>query len=204
MREHVNDPYVRQARQEGYRTRAAYKLLEIDQKDKLLKPGMTVVDLGAAPGGWCQVAAARVGPRGRVVAVDLLEMAPIPGVTVIQGDFQEPEVAARVEAALEGRPVDLVICDMAPNMSGIGVSDQARSFALAELALEFCDRHLKPEGRFLVKVFQGAGFEAFMREMRSRFQKVAVRKPKSSRDRSNENYLLGSGRRTPAGAAGTG
>lgn len=204
MREHVNDPYVRRAKQEGYRCRAAYKLLEIDGKDRLLKPGMTVVDLGAAPGGWSQVAAARVGPRGRVVAVDLLELAPIPGVTMIQGDFQEREVASQVEAALGGRPVDLVICDMAPNMNGIRVSDQARSFELAELALEFCERHLKPGGCFLVKVFQGAGFEAFVREMRGRFRKVAVRKPKSSRNRSNENYLLGSGRRAASDIPGTG
>jgi 23S rRNA (uridine2552-2'-O)-methyltransferase len=195
MREHVNDPYVKRAKQEGYRSRAAFKLMEMDERDHLLAQGMTVVDLGAAPGGWSQVAAAKVGPAGKVLALDLLPMEDLPGVTFIQGDFQENAVLARLEAALAGRPVDLVICDIAPNISGITLSDQARSMYLAELALDFASRHLKPGGAFLVKVFQGVGFEPFIKAMRAQFEKVLTRKPKSSRDRSPELYLLGQGAR---------
>jgi 23S rRNA (uridine2552-2'-O)-methyltransferase len=198
MREHVTDPWVQRAKSEGWRSRAAFKLLQIAERDRLLRPGMTVVDLGATPGGWAQVAAQRVGRGGRVVAVDLLDMAPLPGVTFLQGDFREESVLAAVEAALEGRAVDLVLSDMSPNISGIPSVDQARAMHLAELALEFAARHLKPGGALLVKVFQGSGFEGFLREMRSRFVKVVTRKPEASRSRSAEIYLVGTGLRTPA------
>ncbi len=194
MREHVTDPFVQQAQKEGYRSRAAYKLLEIDEKDRLLKPGMVVVDLGATPGGWSQIAAAKVAPGGKVIALDLLPLHPIPGVDFIQGDFREDAVLAELEQRLEGKPIGLVISDMAPNISGIGVADQARAMHLAELALDFAVHHLKPDGSFLVKVFQGAGFEEYLRLMRAHFAKVVTRKPKASRDRSSETYLLGMGR----------
>lgn len=195
MNEHVNDPYVQLAQKEGYRSRAAYKLLEIDARDRLLKPGMVVVDLGATPGGWSQVAAARVGRGGKVIALDLLPLDPLAGVDFIQGDFREAEVLGQLEDLLQGKPVGLVISDMAPNISGVASADQARAMHLAELAMEFALEHLKPEGNFLVKVFQGAGFEDFLKLMRSRFTKVATRKPKASRDRSSEVYLLGSGKK---------
>jgi 23S rRNA (uridine2552-2'-O)-methyltransferase len=195
MREHVNDVYVKRARSEGYRSRASYKLLEIAQRDKLLRPGMTVVDLGATPGGWSQVARVQVGPRGLVFALDILEMEPLPGVTFLLGDFREPGVEGQLSAALAGRPLDLVLSDMSPNISGIALSDQARAMHLAELALEFAVKHLKPGGSFLVKVFQGSGFQEFYRQMQTSFEKVATRKPEASRGRSNELYLLGSNRR---------
>jgi 23S rRNA (uridine2552-2'-O)-methyltransferase len=188
MREHVNDPFVQRAQKEGYRSRAAYKLLEIDERDRLLRPGAVVVDLGAAPGGWSQVAAAR---GCKVVALDLLPLQPLPGVEFIQGDFREDEVLARLQEKLGGRPIELVISDMAPNISGVAMSDQARAMHLAELALDFAVRHVKPGGSFLVKVFQGAGFEEYVRLMRSRFARMVTRKPKASRDRSNEVYLVG-------------
>ncbi len=198
MRSHVTDPFVRQARRQGYRSRAAYKLAEIDARDRLLTPGAVVVDLGAAPGGWSQVAAQRVGPGGRVLAVDLLEMAPIPGVEFLQGDFTAPAVLAALEARLGGTPVDLVICDMAPNLSGIASVDQARSRHLAELALDFAVTHLRPGGGFLVKLFQGEGFDDFVRTVRRHFARVATRKPEASRSRSREVYLLAKGRMGPA------
>jgi len=191
MNEHVNDPYVQRAQKEGYRSRAAYKLLEIDERDHLLKPGMVVVDLGATPGGWSQVAAARVGQGGKVIALDLLPLHPIQGVEFIQGDFREDSVLAQLEEKLEGRKVGLVISDMAPNISGIGMADQARAMELAELALDFSVHHLNPGGAFLVKVFQGVGFEDYVKLMRSHFGRVLTRKPKASRDRSSELYLLG-------------
>ena len=194
MREHVNDPFVQLAQKEGYRSRAAYKLLEIDAKEQLLKPGMVVVDLGATPGGWSQVAAARVRQGGKVIALDLLPLDPLAGVDFIQGDFREETVLGELEGLLHGRPVGLVISDMAPNMSGVAPADQARAMHLAELALEFSLAHLKPDGSFLVKVFQGAGFEEFYKLMRNSFKRVVTRKPKASRDRSSEVYLLGSGR----------
>jgi 23S rRNA (uridine2552-2'-O)-methyltransferase len=194
MSEHVNDPYVQLAQKEGYRSRAAYKLLEIDEKDKLIKPGMIVVDLGATPGGWSQIAARKVGDSGKVIALDLLPLHPIPGVEFIQGDFREDDVLAQLEQALGGRQIGLVISDMAPNISGVGVADQARAMYLCELALDFSVQHLKPEGSFLIKVFQGAGFEEYLKAMRSRFAKVVSRKPKASRDRSSEVYLLGMGK----------
>lgn len=195
MKEHVSDVYVQRAKAQGYRSRAAFKLMEIAERDRLLKPGLTVVDLGAAPGGWSQVAAAKVGARGCVIALDLLEFAPLPGVTILQGDFREAAAEAQLETALAGRPVDLVLSDMSPNISGIAVSDQARAMHLADLALAFAVKHLKPGGSFLVKVFQGAGFQEFFKEMRSHFERVATRKPEASRGRSSELYLLGSGRR---------
>jgi 23S rRNA (uridine2552-2'-O)-methyltransferase len=191
MREHLNDPYVQLARKEGWRSRAAFKLMEMDDKDRLLRRGEVVVDLGATPGGWSQVAARRVGEGGMVLALDLLEMEPIHGVDFIQGDFREDEVLARLEEKLKGRNVGLVMSDMAPNMSGVPLVDQARIMHLAELGLEFCREHLKPEGAFLVKVFQGTDYENFLRSMRETFRTVAVRKPDASRDRSAELYLLG-------------
>ena len=194
MREHVNDPFVQLAQKEGYRSRAAYKLLEIDTKDHLLKPGTVVVDLGATPGGWSQVAAAKVGRGGKVIALDLLPLDPLTGVDFIQGDFREDAVLRQLEGFLQGKPVGLVISDMAPNMSGVASADQARAMHLAELAMDFALEHLKPDGCFLVKVFQGAGFEDFYKLMRSRFTRVVSRKPRASRDRSSELYLLGSGK----------
>jgi len=191
MQEHVNDPYVQLAKKEGWRSRAAFKLMEIDDKDKLLKRGEVVVDLGATPGGWSQVAVQRVGNGGLVFALDLLEMAPIHGVHFIQGDFREDEVLRQLEELLGARQVGLVMSDMAPNMSGVPLVDQARVMHLAELGLEFSQAHLKPDGAFLVKVFQGSDYEAFVKAMRSVFQTVVVRKPDASRDRSPEIYLLG-------------
>ena len=191
MREHVNDTYVQLARKEGWRSRAAFKLMEIDDKDKLLKRGEVVVDLGATPGGWSQVAAKRVGDSGMIVALDLIEMEPLHGVDFIQGDFREDDVLAKLEEKLIGRQVGLVMSDMAPNMSGVPLVDQARGMYLAELGLEFAREHLKPDGAFLVKVFQGTDYETFLRAMREVFKTVAVRKPDASRDRSAELYLLG-------------
>jgi 23S rRNA (uridine2552-2'-O)-methyltransferase len=198
MNEHVNDEFVKRAQREGYRARAAYKLIEIDDKDQLIRPGMTVVDLGAAPGSWSQVAVQRVHGKGRVIALDMLEMAPIAGVTFIQGDFREQAVLEQLEQMLDGRMVDLVIADMAPNMSGISAVDQAGAAYLTELALEFSLKWLKPGGNFLVKVFAGTGFDEIVRNMRAGFDKVASRKPKASRDRSSEVYLLGIKRRIAA------
>ena len=191
MQEHVNDPYVQMAKKEGWRSRAAFKLMEIDDKDKLLKRGEVVVDLGATPGGWSQVAVKRVGDQGLVFALDLLEMDPIQGVHFIQGDFREDDVLLRLEEMLGDRQVGLVMSDMAPNMSGVPLVDQARIMHLAELGLEFSKAHLKPEGAFLVKVFQGSDYEQFVKQMRETFKTVVVRKPDASRDRSPEIYLLG-------------
>jgi len=194
MREHVNDPFVQLAQKDGYRSRAAYKLLEIDEKDHLLKPGTVVVDLGATPGGWSQVSAAKVGRSGKVIALDLLPLDPLAHVEFIQGDFRDDAVLKQLEDLLQGKPVGLVISDMAPNMSGIASADQARAMHLAELAMEFALQHLNPDGSFLVKVFQGVGFEEYLKQMRSSFVKVVSRKPKASRDRSSELYLLASGK----------
>jgi len=195
MQEHVNDEYVKRAQRDGYRARAAYKLIEIDDRDHLIKPGMTIVDLGSAPGSWSQVAVQRLKGQGKVIALDLLEMQPVSGVQFIQGDFREQAVLDQLEAALGGKPVDLVIADMAPNISGISDVDQANAMYLTELALDFSYKWLKPGGQFLVKVFNGSGFEEIIRNMRQGFDKVATRKPKASRDRSSEVYLLGTGRR---------
>lgn len=188
--EHVTDPYVQLAKHEGYRSRASYKLLEIIERDHLLKSVTRVVDLGATPGGWSQVVAQKLAGQGKVIALDLLEMLPLAGVTFIQGDFREDAVLAELVKALDGRPVDLVISDMAPNLSGVGLVDQARAMHLAELALEFALQHLKPGGSFLVKVFQGDGFDEYIRTMRGHFKQVATRKPKASRGRTNETFLL--------------
>ncbi|MDA0190019.1 MAG: 23S rRNA methyltransferase [Proteobacteria bacterium] len=193
LREHVNDTYVQRAKAEGYRSRASFKLMEMDDRDRLIRPGEIVVDLGAAPGGWSQVAAQRLKGRGRVLALDLLEMVPLPGVDFLQGDFREEAVLHRFEAMLAGERVGLVLSDMAPNISGIPVSDQARVMHLAELGLEFARTWLKPDGAFLVKVFQGHGFNEFVGQMRETFRTVGTRKPDASRDRSPEVYLLGRG-----------
>ncbi len=190
---HVHDPFVKLAQKEGYRSRAAYKLVWLDEKDHLLKPGMTVVDLGAAPGGWCQVAAKKVGAKGRVIGIDLLPVVPMPGVLLFEADFTSDEGLALVESALDGRKADLVLSDMAPNLSGVKDADQAKHYALAELALDFAVQWLKPDGAFVVKVFQGTGFEDFVRQARQAFRQVHVRKPDASRDESRENFLVGKG-----------
>lgn len=190
MNQHVHDPYVLRAKAEGWRSRAVFKLMEIDEKDKLLKPGMTVVDLGASPGSWCEYAVRRIQPGGRLIALDLLPMDPIPGVRFIQGDFREEEVFRQLVEALDGRQVDLVISDMAPNLTGIAVSDQAGMMHLAELALDFAQQHLKPGGSMLAKVFQGASYMELRKAVMNCFGELLVRKPAASRDRSAEVYLL--------------
>ena len=195
LNEHVNDHYVHQAQKDGDRARAAYKLLEINEKDKLIKPGTVLADLGSAPGSWSQVAAQLAGGSGRVFALDILPMDEIAGVSFIQGDFREEGVLAEFESLLGQRALDLVICDMAPNMSGNAVTDQARSFYLCELALDFAAAHLKSGGSFLVKVFQGAGYQEYMAAMREVFGVVQTRKPEASRNRSSEVYLLGKNKR---------
>jgi 23S rRNA (uridine2552-2'-O)-methyltransferase len=195
MHEHINDEFVKRAQKEGYRARAAYKLTEIDDKDKLIKSGMTIVDLGSTPGSWSQVAVQRLKGQGRIVALDLLEMEPIKGVEFIQGDFREEAILKILEKSLNGKQVDLVIADMAPNISGISIVDQAGAAYLTELALEFSKEWLKPSGNFLVKVFIGEGFDDIVKNMRTMFDKVVTRKPKASRGRSNEVYLLGLGRK---------
>jgi 23S rRNA (uridine2552-2'-O)-methyltransferase len=190
LREHFTDEYVRRAQAEGYRSRAVYKLLEIHEKDRLLRPGMTVVDLGAAPGGWSQLATRLVGREGRVIALDLLPMEPLAGVEFIQGDFRETAVLDQLLTVLANRPVDLVLSDLAPNTSGIKAVDQPRGLYLTELALDFAGRCLRPGGDFLVKAFQGEGFDAFLKNLRAAFAAVAPRKPRASRARSAEQYLL--------------
>lgn len=192
LREHERDVYVQKARGEGYRSRAAYKLKEIDRRDRLLRPGMRVVDLGAAPGGWSQVVRERLGTRGTVIAVDVLEMPSLAGVTFIQGDFADTNVLRAVQEAAAGG-VDLVLSDMAPNMSGMRAIDQPRMMYLAECALAFAEQALNPGGDLLLKVFHGEGFDEFLRMLRARFAKVAIRKPDASRDRSSETYVLARG-----------
>jgi 23S rRNA (uridine2552-2'-O)-methyltransferase len=204
LRRHVNDPYVQRSKREGYRSRSAYKLTEIDERDKLFRPGMTVVDLGAAPGGWSQVAAERVGAAGKVIAIDLLAMEEVRGVTFLQGDFSTAKGLAAVEAALEGRKADMVLSDMAPNLSGIGVSDQARTMALAQAARDFARLHLKRDGVLLVKIFQGAGYDDYLKSLRRDFAKVAARKPPASRGESAEQYLLARGLRPDANSSPAG
>lgn len=190
MQAHVNDPYVQRAKKEGWRSRAVFKLSEIDEKNRLLKPGMTVVDLGATPGSWCQYAVKKIQPGGRLIALDILPMEALHNVEFIQGDFREEGVLGRLEEALAGRSVDLVLSDMAPNMSGVAASDQARVMHLAELTLEFCRAHLKPGGDMLVKVFQGSGFMELRNGVVAMFESLQVKKPAASRDRSAETYLL--------------
>lgn len=197
LREHETDPYVQKARREGYRSRAVYKLEELDQRDRLLKPGISIVDLGAAPGGWCQYIERRLGDRVRIVATDILPMDPVAGTnfTFVQGDFREAGVLQRIEAAVGEARVDLVLSDMAPNISGVDVADQAGSVYLAELALEFAKARLKPGGVFVTKLFQGEGFDEFLKTLRQAFAKVVLRKPKASRPRSREIYLVARGLR---------
>jgi len=199
LKRHVNDPYERKAGAQGYRARSAFKLLEIVQRDGLALIGQTVVDLGAAPGSWSQVLAQRVGGLGKVIALDLLEVAPIPGVTFIQGDFREDAVLRRLEETLDGRKIDLVVSDMAPNISGVRSADQARSIDLCELALDFAKSHLNPRGALVVKAFQGTGYPEFLAEMRRAFVTVASKKPGASRDESKEMYLLGKSLRPSTG-----
>ena len=195
LKEHFDDYYVQKAQREGWRSRAVYKLQEIDEKDKLFKPGMTVVDLGAAPGGWSQWATHRIGEKGHVYALDILPVEPFAGVTFIQGDFREDEVYQQLLDALDGRPVDLVMSDMAPNMSGNAAVDIPRAMYLAELAVDFADQALKPGGDLLMKVFQGEGFDQLVRDLRQKYVKVVTRKPKASRPRSREVYLLARGKK---------
>lgn len=193
MQEHFDDPYVRKAQEMGYRSRAVFKLLEIQEKDRLLRQGMTVVDLGAAPGGWSQVAAGLVGGQGCVIASDILPMDPLPGVTFVEGDFREEAVFQSIRDAVGDRPVSLVISDMAPNMSGNRAVDQPRAMYLAELALDFARQVLAPGGSLLVKAFQGEGIDEYRRSLKAAFEQVSVRKPGASRARSSEIYLLARG-----------
>ncbi|MDM3893889.1 23S rRNA (uridine(2552)-2'-O)-methyltransferase RlmE [Pseudomonas juntendi] len=193
LREHFNDPFVKQAQKDGYRSRASYKLLEIQEKDRLIRPGMSVIDLGAAPGGWSQVTSRLIGGQGRLIASDILEMDSIPDVTFIQGDFTEDAVLQQILDAVGDSHVDLVISDMAPNMSGMPEVDMPRAMFLCELALDLATRVLKPGGDFLIKIFQGEGFDMYLKDVRTKFDKVQMRKPSSSRDRSREQYLLGKG-----------
>ncbi len=193
MKEHFDDHYVKLSQKMGYRSRASFKLLEIQEKDRLIKPGMTIVDLGSAPGGWTQVAVELVGDHGRVVASDILPMDPIAGVDFVQGDFTEEAVLEKILNLMGGAQADLVISDMAPNMSGMVDVDQPRAMYLVELALDLARQTLKPGGAFVAKVFQGEGFEEYIKEMRSSFNRVVTRKPKASRPRSKEVYQVGTG-----------
>ena len=192
LREHFDDPYVKKAQQKGYRSRATFKLEEIDQKDKLIRNGMSVVDLGSAPGGWSDYALHRVGDKGKVIALDILPT-PLTGVHFIEGDFREDHVLEKLNEVLAGQSIDLVLSDMAPNMTGVDAIDQPGSMHLVELALDFAINNLSKQGDFLVKVFQGEGFDEFLKSMRSHFNKVTTRKPDASRARSREVYLLGRG-----------
>lgn len=189
----ASDPYVRRAREQGLRSRAAFKLLELQEKDQLLRPGQQVLDLGAAPGSWSQIAARLTGPRGRVIALDCLPMEPLPGVVVLEGDFREQAVLDELGVALGDAPLDLVLSDMAPNITGTDTVDQPRAMYLAELALDLARGRLKPGGAMVVKVFQGVGFDAYLRDLRGQFTRVASRKPRASRPQSREIYLVGKG-----------
>jgi len=195
LREHFDDEYVKKAQRQGYRSRAVYKLDEIQQKDRIIRPGMAIVDLGAAPGSWSQYASGLLGSKGRVVAMDILSMEPLPGVTFVQGDFREDDVLEQLLQALQGQEIDLVMSDMAPNISGMEAVDQPRAMYLAELAVDFSERVVRPGGELLIKVFQGEGFDELVRSLRSHYRKVAIRKPKASRPRSREVYALARGRK---------
>ncbi|MFT5138685.1 MAG: 23S rRNA (uridine2552-2'-O)-methyltransferase [Lysobacterales bacterium] len=195
LNEHFDDPYVKLAQQRGFRARAAFKLLELHEKYNLLRKGMCVVDLGAAPGSWSQVSVELVGPQGRVIALDILEMPALKDVEFIQGDFTDGEPLKALEELLNNTRVDLVLSDMAPNISGVSASDQPRSIYLAELALSFAEQWLRPGGDFICKLFQGEGSDEFLQQCRSGFEKLVVRKPKASRPRSREVYVLGRGRK---------
>lgn len=193
LKEHFDDPYVKQAQKDGYRSRASYKLLDIQEKDRILRNGMTVIDLGAAPGGWSQVVSRVIGEKGKLIASDILPMDSIADVTFIQGDFTEDAVFEELLSVVGNAPVDLVISDMAPNMSGMRSVDQVKAMLLCELAFDFATRVLKPGGDFLIKIFQGEGFDSYLQSIRLAFDKVQMRKPSSSRDRSREQYLLARG-----------
>ena len=198
LKEHFDDEYVRRSQKDGYRSRAIYKLIEIDQKDRLIKPGMTIVDLGAAPGGWSEYCVKKLGKQGKVIALDILPMEPIDGVTIIEGDFREDSVFEELMAVMnsgsaDNFKADLVISDMAPNISGMGSVDMPRAYYLCELALDLARQALKPGGSLLVKLFQGEGCEAYSKELKSSFSKVVMRKPKASRPRSREIYALATG-----------
>ncbi len=195
LQRHITDPYVQKAKAQGYRSRAAFKLDQLNAKDRLFRPGALVVDLGAAPGGWSQLAAARIGPKGAVVAVDLLEIAPMSGVTVLRGDFREPAVRGAIRAALGNKPADVVLSDMLPNVSGIPGVDQANAAALTEIAIQFCRVSMQPDGVFVVKVFQGEAYPDLLALMKETFRTVTTRKPEASRDKSRETYLVGRGLR---------
>jgi len=194
LQEHFSDPFVKKAQAEGLRSRAAYKLEELVERDRLLKPGMVVVDLGAAPGGWSQWVRQSMGDSGRVIALDILDMPSLAGVEFLHGDFREDEVLSQLESTLDGKSVDLVLSDMAPNMSGVDAVDLPRAMHLAELAMDFGDRHLRVGGTFLIKLFQGVGFDDYVRELRRRYSKVVIRKPAASRKRSPEVYALAQGK----------
>lgn len=194
LQEHFSDPYVKRAQSEGWRSRAVFKLDELIERDRLLKPGMRVVDLGAAPGGWSQMVRERLGDSGRIIALDILPMQGIGGVEFILGDFREEAVLRQLEQALAGERPDLVLSDMAPNMSGVGAVDQDRSMVLAELAADFAQTHVRKGGAFLTKVFQGQGFDDYVRNLRSQYAQVSIRKPRASRARSNEVYALAIGK----------
>jgi len=193
LQEHFSDEYVKKAQKQGYRARAAFKLLEIQEKDRLIKPGMVVVDLGSAPGGWSQVIIELIKNKGKIFACDILPMEPIDGVEFIQGDFREESIVNQLFEKIEGQKVDVVLSDIAPNIGGIKAVDQARSMYLAGIVLEFAKKVLVPGGSMLIKVFQGAGFDEYLKKLRQHFKKVVSRKPKASRDRSNEIYLLAKG-----------
>jgi 23S rRNA (uridine2552-2'-O)-methyltransferase len=193
LQEHVNDPYVKQAQRDGYRSRSSYKLIQLNERDRLIRPGMLIVDLGSAPGGWSQVATRLAGEQARVVATDILPMDPLKNVDFIQGDFTAEAVLNQVLERLGGRKPHLVICDIAPNISGVDSADQASSMYLVELALDFVRQALEPKGDFVVKVFQGAGADAYIKDVRTSFDKVFIRKPAASRPRSREVYLVAKG-----------
>lgn len=195
LKEHFDDEFVKRAQREGFRSRAVYKLDEIQQRDRAIRPGMTIVDLGAAPGGWSQYALGLIGRKGRIVATDILPMDPLPGVEFVQGDFRDEAVLQQLLQAVQGRAVDLVMSDIAPNISGVDAVDQPRSMYLAELAVDFADKVLRPGGDLLLKLFQGEGFDPLLRDLRSRYDKVVIRKPKASRPRSREVYALARGRK---------
>ncbi len=193
LQQHVNDPYVKQAQKDGYRSRSSYKLIELNEKDRLIRPGMLIMDVGAAPGGWSQVAGRLVGSKGRVVATDILPMDALNNVDFIQGDFREEAVLNQILELLDGNKLDLVISDISPNITGIDSADQASSMYLVELALDLARKVLKPKGNFVAKVFQGVGSEAFLKDLRTSFEKVSIRKPAASRTRSREVYMVAKG-----------
>ncbi len=195
LKEHFDDEFVKRAQREGFRSRAVYKLDEIQQRDHIIRPGMTIVDLGAAPGGWSQYALGLIGRKGRIVAMDILPLDPLPGVEFVQGDFHDEAVLEQLLETVRGQPIDLVMSDIAPNITGVDVVDQPRAMYLAELATDFADKVLRPGGDLLVKLFQGEGFDELVRDLRSRYDKVVIRKPKASRPRSREVYALARGRK---------